>query len=82
METNIAASLLVAILEVFEDCVETFCCIEVKVLCQMLRLMYCCLLLYLPDVPLYYSREMEMLFCFVFVDNTFSKSDPRHVVRG
>lgn len=82
VETSIAPSLIVAVLEAFEDCVETFCCIEVNVLCQILRLIYCCLLFYLPDVLLYYSREMEMLFCFVFVDNTFGKSDPRHGVRG
>lgn len=82
METNIATSLIVAILDIFEDCVETFCCIEVNVLCQILRLIYCCLLFQLPDVLLYYSREMEMLFCFVFVGNTFRKSDPRHWERG
>lgn len=82
VETNIAISLIVAILDIFEDCVETFCCIEVNILCQILGLIYCCLLFYLPDVLLYCSLEMEMLFCFVFVGNTFRISDPRHSGRG
>lgn len=76
VETHTATSVIVANLDIFEDCVETFCCIEVNVLCQILRLIYCCLLFYLPEVFLYFSPEMEMLFCFVSVGKMFRKSDP------
>lgn len=75
--TNVATPLTVANLDIFEDCVETFCCVDVNVLCQILRLIYCCLPSYLPEVFLYFSQEMEMLFCFVFMGNTFRKSDLR-----
>lgn len=73
IETHIATSLIVAHLDILEDEVEAFCCIEVNVLCQSLRLLYCCLLLDLPEVLLYFSPETEMLFCFVFVGNRFKK---------